>query len=199
MAGFGSTSSTAVGNVTLSRRTQVLVICSPTPRRRKGFNILCTRMTQYLWPKGTTDNDIMSLDMGALKSDRNCPPSSLGYGAADVLNKTRNTAHKLMLEFGSKELFLQLCREIYGYTSDQGVDYKVIDACGGLDGFTEVQDWLRQFAEIAVGRRSLVAGSTFLFFSTGGWHARPLPHVVWRVGEECGEHCIMACILQGAA
>ena len=93
-----------------------------------GFNVLATRVIRYSWPLKSTDEEIVASDWEKHRREYYLPFSNVGYGAADCIAKTSHVCTKVMLESGNKENFQKGTEEYHGWTTDQGIDEKAVDA-----------------------------------------------------------------------
>ena len=96
--------------------------------KKGNVNLLAHRLVAYLFPRNFTMEDIMDADWAKYYTTRYLMLSTLGYGAGDTLQRSRNFAVKQLLEAGSTAGFEQLREESCGWTSDQGTDPNVMHA-----------------------------------------------------------------------
>ena len=150
---------------TLWTKMDGYVFLSADSSPQHGWNLMSARATTILWPADLSEEAARDIDITQFRVDRNLIPSVLGYGKADLSSKAGNVCCKLLLEAGSIEVWNHLRYLVKGYTSDQGVDYGIIDAPLPQEACT-LDAWRRTFNDIVAGKitmESAAASALFIF------------------------------------
>lgn len=87
-----------------------------------GYNFLVLVEDRVEHRLGMSVHERRSADLGASFRTRHLPVTCLGYGAADKFYNTMNLHHCVSLETGSWTACCKFRSEVYGWTTDQGIE-----------------------------------------------------------------------------